>query len=421
MSAYAEALYAVDEIIGYMEEKDTDYYGFIERMDVLSPSNRIEYIGKNKDFSPISITMGGGYSLGDWADFPLLVNNKPYMVHSSGIVDYELSATDYTKKVDGTTASDVNNTSYDGGAFSWLQKIYKKEFNVGSDRYVLFSMKPKDGFTAAGFIDSDNAELEGVWLPMFYGAEVTISSTARLTSIAGNTAPVHSKTTEQEKTLIDAFGSRAKFFGGAIVGTIQDLLIMWGKTTDLQGKYGYGNCNGYNSSDTSTYGKKNNAVVGGGQFYGTSDKTSLNKILHSVVIGTYNLWQRDPYTICVNGRIKVSKNYAYNLTASGYTDTGVQHSMNGGWYYPNAFKSEQGFGAIPQAPFKGSTSTGSCDGFYINIGITAVAIRFGGCGDDLGGGVRCLGLYVAATYADWAVGASVLLLAPAGAAPYAAT
>ena len=45
-------------------------YGFIEHNAVLDPSQRIEYIGANIDYSPISITMGGGYDLGDWADFP---------------------------------------------------------------------------------------------------------------------------------------------------------------------------------------------------------------------------------------------------------------------------------------------------------------------------------------------------------------
>ncbi len=419
--SYPEAQYAIDEINAYTADKVTvdkiyeivsgnDVYGFIEHMDVLSPGSRIEYIGKNKNYSPISITMGGGYSLGDWADFPLLANNKPYMVQASGIVDYELSSTNYTKKADGVTASDVANTSYAGGAFSWLQKIYKKEYNVGSDRYVLFSLAPRDGFVAAGFIDDSNNELEGVWLPMFYGAEVS----SKMASLSGTT-PVASKTTEQEKTLIDAFGARAKFLGGPIIGTIHDLLKMWGKTTDTQAKYGYGNCNGGSQQI------KANAVIGGGQFYGTgdSDKKNLNKILHSVVLGSWQQWQRDPYTICVNGRVKVSKNYTYSLTASGYTDTSVI-LPNGGWNYPNYYKSQQGFGPIPQAPFKGSTSLGGCDGLYVNNGITAVAIRFGACADDLIDGFGALVLDAAAAHAAWSLGASVLLLPPAGAAPYAA-
>lgn len=392
-------------------EQDEDVYGFIEHMDVLSPSNRIEYIGLNKNFSPISVTMGGGFSLGDWASFPVLTENKPYMVKSSGDVDYALSETDYTKKADGVTASDVANTSYDGGAFSWLRKIYKKEYIVGSDRVVKFSLTPKDGYVAAGFIDSDNNELEGAWIPMFYGSETG----SKLVSLSG-LQPIYSKTTAQEKTLIDAAGSRAKFFGGAIVGTIQDLLIMWAKTTDTQAAYGYGNCNGYDSTLSPTYGVKANAVVGGGQFYGTSDKKSLNKILHSIVLGTWQQWMRDPYTICVSGRVKVSKNYAYSLDATGYEDTGVQLPSASG-VYPHKYASEEGFGAIPVPPFKGSSATGGCDGLWVNPGITAVAIRFGFAIYDLLDGVRALLLDAAATNAYWYIGASVLLLPPAGASP----
>lgn len=39
-------------------------YGFIEHCATLAPDKRIEYIGKNVDYTPISVTMGGGFSLG---------------------------------------------------------------------------------------------------------------------------------------------------------------------------------------------------------------------------------------------------------------------------------------------------------------------------------------------------------------------
>lgn len=417
--SYPEAQYAVDEIKDYTADKvtvdkiyeivsDSDIYGFIEHMDILDPASRIEYIGKNKNFSPISITMGGGFSLGDWADFPLLVNNKPYMVQASGVVDYELSSTDYTKKVDGSTASDVSSTSYAGGAFSWLQKIYKKEYIVGSDRYVKFSLDPKDGYSPIGFIDTEGNELEGVWLPMFYGSIVD----SKMRSTAGTT-PAASNQTSAEKAAIDAFGARAKFLGGSIINTIIDLLLMWGKNCNLQDKYGYGNCNGGQS------GVKNNTIVSGGQFYGTTDKTSLNKILHSVVLGSYQQWMRDPYTICVNGKVKVSPKYAYDLNASGYQDAGVQYPASGGWYYPNRCAVEPGFGAIPSPPFDGSTTLGWCDGLYVNIGITAVSLRFGNASNDLNAGLRALYLGDAATTAHWNFGAALLLLPPAGHTPYA--
>ena len=58
------------------------------------------------------------------------------MVRSDGTPDYRLKEDNYAYKEDGTTASDVANTSYNGGAFSWLMKIYKQEYMVGTDRVV---------------------------------------------------------------------------------------------------------------------------------------------------------------------------------------------------------------------------------------------------------------------------------------------
>ena len=83
-------------------------YGFIEHMDVLSPTARIEYIGQNKDFTPISLNKDTGtMTLNSWADFPIIVANKPWMVRADGTPDYRLDENDYTKKEDGT-ASDVS-------------------------------------------------------------------------------------------------------------------------------------------------------------------------------------------------------------------------------------------------------------------------------------------------------------------------
>lgn len=418
MSDFVAAQYAVDEISKILNEEDV--YGFVEHMDVLDPDERIDYIGLNKAYSPITITMGGGFSLGDWSEFPVLKNNKPYMVKSDGYADYELSASDYTKKVDGETASDVANTSYDGGAFSWLQKVYKKEYVVGSDRYVKFSFEKRDGFEAVGFIDSDDKELEGVWLPMFYGF---IDSNSKMLTVSG-TQPNYNKTTAEQKTAIDNFNNkRGKFLGGAIINTIHDLLILWGKTSDIQDKYGYGNCNGYDASLTPTMGVLANAVVGGGQFYGTGsdDKKHLNKILHSVVLGSWQQWQRDPYTQSVNGRVYVSPNYKYDIStpATTYKDTGIQLTTASA-NYPHKYAVVDNFGMIPVPPFNGTSATGGCDGLWANITITAVALRFGDCNSDLADGAGALGLRDAATNAAWNVGASVLLLPPVGASPDAA-
>lgn len=258
-------------------------YGFIEHMDVLSPTARIEYIGQNKDFTPISLNKGTGtMTLNSWADFPIIVANKPWMVRADGTPDYRLDENDYTKKEDGT-ASDVSNTSYNGGAFSWLAKIYKQEYMLGNDRVVKFSMRERDGFEPIGFKDPSNNVLEGVWIPMFYGSILGAdTSTPKMVSLAG-LQPCYNNTTDKEHTAIANFSSRAAFLGGGIVQTITDLLIMFAKSTNSQEAYGYGNSSGYDASLAPTNGVKQNAVVGGGQFYGTKDAKSLNKSFHTFI------------------------------------------------------------------------------------------------------------------------------------------
>lgn len=394
--------------------KTEPVYGFIEHEAILAPGARIEYIGANAKYNPITITMGGGYSLGDWADFPWLKANKPYMVKSDGTPDYRLKEDDYTKKEDGTD-SDVANTSYDGGAFSWGMKIYKKEYHAGDDRYVLFRFEEADGFEPVGFIDPDNNELEGVWIPMFYGSIVD----SKMRSLSG-LQPVYSKTTAEERTAIQAFSERAHHFGGPIVETLIDLMILFSKTTYLQSVYGFGNCSGYDASLTPTMGVKQNAVVGGGQFYATNDNKSLNKIFHSIVLGTCQQWMRDPFELVVNGRVKVSTNYTYDLTGQAYKDTGINVENDGNWRYAHKHASVPGYGPVPIAPYKGSSSLGDCNGTYVaanQSSITAVALRFGSCNAGAtDAGPRARHWSNTATYAYWGLGAADLLLPPAGVA-----
>lgn len=387
-------------------------YGFIEHCGVLSPTQRIEYIGMNKDYTPLTLDADGSANYGSWGQFPTIVGNKPWMVRADGTPDYRLSETDYTKKEDEVTASDVANTSYNGGAFAWLPKIYKFEQMLGNDRHVLFSTVPREGFEAVGFIDDSNNELEGVWIPMFYGA---IDSNSKMRSLSG-TQPSASTITTSEKSAIDNFSTRARFFGGAIAKTITDLLLMFTKNCDLQAALGYGNMSGYNASDPH-YGVKANAVVQGGQFYGNFTGTSLNKIFHSVVLGTYQQYQRDPYTLLVDGIQKVSKNYAYDLTGASYAVTGIKFdSSSSGWEYPNVFRTIPGFGSEGARPCLGTDHTGGCDGLYVNASGVRVGLRFGSCSSGRNAGLRCLFLNNAASDANWAVGASVLLLPPVGVA-----
>ncbi len=381
-------------------------YGFIEHMDVLAPDERIEYIGLNKDYVPLTVNKTThAASYGGWSAFPVLTENKPWMVKSNGSPDYELSETDYTKKSDGTTASDVSNASYDGGAFSKLIRIWRKVEVVGHDRVVKFSLTPREGFTDDGF--------NGVpyrWIPMFYASVADNKAQC----IAG-TQPSYNLSTDAQHNAITAFHTNAKFFGGPIVEVVIDLLMMFSKTSNLQDAYGNGNMSGYDSSASPTYGVKANAVVGGGQFYGSSDGTSLNKILHSIVLGTYQQWMRDPYEVVVNGVVKVSKDYTYDPTGAAYVDTGIRVSDSRGntWRYPLQYLVVDGYGSIPdQSSAEGSTETGPCDGTYNSKSqstMTAVLLRFGSCNAGAPGGSRARIWDDTAADANWSIGFAVFL------------
>ena len=216
------------------------------------------------------------------------------------------------------------------------------------------------------------------------------------------------KTTAAQKTAIDAVGNRAKFLGGAIVETIADLLLMFGKNSNIQDVFGYGNCSGYDQSLTPTMGVKQNAVVGGGQFYATTDQKSLNKIFHSIVLGSYQQWMRDPYTLLVNGDYKVSKNYTYDVTGATYHNTGIvlPTTDQDKWDYPSHYTVVPGFGAVAIEPFNGSTVLGGCDGVYYHAEGTKVGRRFGCCNAGTFTGPRCIGLDGDAGWSNWNIGSA---------------
>ena len=131
---------------------------------------------------------------------------------------------------------------------------------------------------------------------------------------------------------------------------------------------------------------------------------------------------RDPYEIVVNGRVRVSKNYAYDVTGASYSDTGINvenRPESNGWNYPHIYQSVPGYGAIPVAPYNGTTATGGCDGLYRNASqktITAVALRFGDCSVGRAGGPRARHWSGVATNAHWSLGAAILLQPPVGVA-----
>ena len=83
-----------------------------------------------------------------------------------------------------------------------LKKIYTYQYIVGDDRYVYFSrIKKNDNYEAIGFINEDGEELRGLWMPMFYGTEITQDSVVKIMSLATG-KPSQNRDTDTQKTYI---------------------------------------------------------------------------------------------------------------------------------------------------------------------------------------------------------------------------
>ena len=378
----------------------TDFYGMIIHQAIANPNERIEYIGINTNYRKMTPDFASGkVDYGDWIGMPTIVRNKPAMIKTDGTLDYYLDETDYTKKADGT-ASDVSNLAYDGNAFAWFPAMWMKIIENGSDLEVRFAYEQ---------LDSDYYEVcptgsEGVWLPMFYGSP---DSSGKMRSIANTSVlggVTNNTTTDVQNTAIKRNGNDYYFLGGKLLDCITLLQMMWFKTTNSD-NICRGNQDGYDST-AANYGTKDNAIVGGGQFYLKNDGTSANKALHCLPLATYDVWLRNPYIICDNGTYKVSKDYTFDSTGATYTNTRKTSPSDNG--YQKELTYVDGFGLVPKS-VGASTSTYYSDYYYINSSIVAVARSFGYCVSGRVAGFRALNCNFAAGGSDWNYGCALFL------------
>lgn len=403
------------KLLEYLIPTESPIYGMIIHEADLNPATRVEYIGANKDFIPMSMNMSTHVmNYGSWGNWEWLKANKPVMANWSGGIDYYLDENDYSKKAIDGTASDVSNASYAGNAMAIIKKIYTYTYKVGYDRYVLFcERKITDDFKPIGF-NVLGIERDHMLIPMFYGS---IDAGGKMRSLAGqwswgtasgntsDTTAAANVTTEVQNTAIKKTDADALFFGGALLNTLADICVMLTKSTNTQSSLGAGMSSNYVEDKEQKHGTKINTIIGGGQFYGSSDAKSFNKVFHSCVLGSQMVWQRDPYAVMVNGVIKVSPDYKYDLSGATYIDTGVTLPANN--YYATT-EVVPGYGAVPRAEITCSTATGYCDHTWVNPAITAVSLRLAHCGNGLGGGLYARAFNNVATSAWWIYGASLL-------------
>ena len=187
------------------------------------------------------------------------------------------------------------------------------------------------------------------------------------------------------------------------------MLKIMSKTDNSQTAFGQGQTTGYVNDSSKNYGHlATGTLTGKGQFFGYNDTTHEVKVFY-MEKPWGNRWDRINGLLMVGGEILAKMTPPYNLTGKDFEKVGITFASSGNGYQKGTKSSR--FGRIVNS-IGGSSSTYTCDYFWWNAGITAVALVGGSCGAGESCGADCLALNGSAGDASWSFGASVFLEQP---------
>lgn len=360
-------------ILEELRDKRPKRYGYRVKEIESNPSTRVEYLFDAVGMTPAKMDFNlGSFNYGSWGDIWFVKNNYPCMVKNDGSVDYKLNPSDYTKREDGS-ASDVANTSYAGNAMSAIPRVWVKRYHENGYRYVIFCEEQYDEtYKAYAHTRTDGSVSAYAYSAMFEGS----LQSETLRSLSG-LRPMSEKAAADELAAAQKNGHSWTIGTWAFWNLIHDLLILMGKSTDVQGTYGQGHTEGGSAAEhlltTGTLNAK-------GQFFGYSNTTSAVKVFHMENFWG-DRWDRIVGMIYDNSVYKVKmtpEGSGYNFTGSGYTAVwkGILADAAGGGYVNRAQQSE--FGLFPMG-LTGSAATCDCDYHYHNPAIVSVPLVGGDC------------------------------------------
>jgi len=355
-----------------------DYYEFGFRIDQTEsdPASMITYVGDNEKYQSAYMDYTADtFNYGDWTvdSGAWFMNVRPCMLNYDGTVAYYLDPNNYTLKEDGT-ASDIANSEFAGNAMVEIPKVYYKCVNISDDvaEYYFSSRKLDDDYHCWSHIDANGNEIDYCYMPCYNGANVN----SILRSISGLT-PLHTKAFDvhvQYALANNLEGSniwQTEVFSDRML--INLLIMLIGKSTDVQTVFG----NGYISGDSSnTSSRMNNGTMDDkGLFWGSSDKSKLGV----KVFGMENWWGNQNkyisgYVVSSNahlikltyGQYDGSTCDGYNSTGDGYitiNDTIASIGTNGAYVTKLNFKN---YGYTVKEASGGSATTYYPDMVYTN-------------------------------------------------------
>lgn len=376
-------------------------YGFRRDRSNSDPAARITYLYDAVGLTPAYMNMGtGNFDNGSWSTFIADVS-RPVMLKTDGTVDYELSRTDFTKKSDGVTASDVSNTAYGGNVmiefrkYRWVYRYSDAQYD-----YVIFSNAQYDSNYKAYAHTNANGNVQSAF---YWGAFKGSNVSSKLRSIADQSVMV-SQTRNTEVSYAQANGSGYYTIYKSGWDFIGDLLTLISKSDNSQGRFGTGR-----SKTTNTTAIATGTLKAFPMFKGYTDETSDVKVFG--IEGFWgNVWEGMAGLI-LNSGIKTKMTPNYNFDGTGYTATGITPSGTSGGYVSTAQSiTDQGY--VPSVA-SGSGTTYYCDGLWYNNAQVDYARVGGDWGGGLLGGSRCVDLSHLASNTNTTIGSRLSFLNPA--------
>lgn len=372
-------------------------FGYYDDLTDSNPETKIHYIEMNAGFEPMRVVADntGGWTEGTWSEENcwILRGNRPYMVKNDGTIDYELCHTDYSKKIDGVTASDVSNAAYAGNAMATIPLIWVKRYTEDNKQYHLFcDTQLDDDFTAGAFTRADGSIEPYTFYPMFAGSLIS----NKLRSIAGQ-GQMNSQTGTNEITYAKNNGALWNTGYFSIVQLRWELETLFTRSTNKQDACGYGNYTGGTQASNLS---RTGTLLTGGRFYGYGSKVNKpRKFMHCEQQA--GAWERINGLLYVGGKYYVKESEPYNETGDGYINTGLSMSGTSGGYIKTQVMTKQG--CFP-TELGGSSDTYYCCGGWYNAGQVDHALVGGGCGASLlCGGAVAVGSLV--SVASWGLSA----------------
>jgi hypothetical protein len=374
-------------------------YGFRRTKAESNPDARIVYQFDAVGLTPAYMNFtSGSFDYGSWQTFINDVS-RPVMLKTDGTVDYELSRTNMTKKVDGVTASDIANTAYDGNAMiEFREYIWVQRYEDATYEYVTFADGQYDS-TYKSYATTN--ALGNVKDTFYWGVCKGTNVSSKLRSI-GTGAIMASQTRNTEVSYATANGSGYYTIYKSGWDFIGDLLTLITRSDNSQAKFG----NGRNNTSSALPAGTMNAQP---YFKGYTDVTSDVKVFG--IEGFWgNVWEGMAGFV-YNGNIKTKMTPPYNFDGSGYTDTGLDPSGTSGGFTNTASVTDVS-GYVPKTA-SGSATTYYCDGLWFNTAQVDYAIVSGSWADASHDGARCVYLNDLPSFVHVALGSRLSFLNPA--------